>query len=165
MFVFFFVHTESTSLSISGYSSKHRNSSESSSKALVSDVPPPSATSARHFELSTLVEEEETKGSSMTSLQRAKEIQLKGSSSDEFDGTILPACTVGIGTFTGASDSIAKKMSVNVGTQTGANSPYTSRTTCITLPNVSKELLYQYVPLPPSTTPTPSASFCSLDNY
>ena len=31
--------------------------------------------------------------------------------------------------------------------------------------NIRRDVLYQFIPLPPSTTTTPSASVCNLENY
>ena len=195
----------------------------SSIKTSLSDVPP-SATSAKHFELSVLAEEEETKCARSYNRSKRNSIDTK---MVNFDGTILPACTivkrdsVDVGIQTGViSPLLQKKTDADAqfpqtlekthtinnspllqtklhaevqspqspqtqpnnsplsqkrlqsevqppqspgSTKPGMNSPQPLRNPL--LYNVSKELLYQHVPLPPSTTPTPSASYCSLDSY
>lgn len=116
-----------------------------------------SASIARHFELPVVMEEDEK--SEDVDVKRTKETSLDDKSCTQEEGKVfsLPNKKTLV--------DINDQQHMDASTQT-SSSKGTGGDNDEDLVNiVMRDVLYKYIPLPPSTTTTPSVSHCNLENY
>ena len=129
----------------------------------MSDGPLTSA-STRHFELPVVVEEDDEKSENSISMLRGTEAVNTGRQAQQdqeqleievFDDS---SATMSFPTKLGANYHSHKL--IDASTQTNVDKFDDSDWL-----SLRRDILYQFIPLPPSNCTTPSASHCNLENY
>lgn len=128
----------------------------------VSDTPLTSVSIARHFELPVVMEEEEE-----VSVKESKETTLdnKSQTQDEEDEVFSPLNekTFQVKSSPSSEDGDDNQQHLDASTQTSSDKGGGDDEDLVNI--VMRDVLYKYIPLPPSTTTTPSVSHCNLENY
>lgn len=121
----------------------------------VSDAPLTSVSVARHFELPVVMEEDEK--SEGVDVKRTKEISLDNKSCTQEEDKVfsLPNKRILV--------DIDDQQHMDASTQTSSSKGGGDDEDLVNI--VMRDVLYKYIPLPPSTTTTPSVSHCNLENY
>ena len=159
-----------------------RSDSVSSQRKLSISVPPPPPTSSmmlptidapflsaspRHFELPVVVEEDDDKSEVTSQTMRSEEVVNAGSQTqrdqEQLNDDVFSALNQNSSGATRqaklGSNPCGHKL-IDASTQTSINKSDDSEWL-----SLKREILYQFVPLPPSNNTTPSVSHCNLDNY
>ena len=128
----------------------------------VSDAPLTSVSVARHFELPVVMEEDEK--SEEVGVKKSKETSLddKSQTQDE-DEVFLPLNkkTFQVKSSPKSEDGDNDQQHMDASTQTSSCKGGSDDEDLVSI--VMRDVLYKYIPLPPSTTTTPSASQCNLE--
>ena len=129
----------------------------------VSDGPLTSA-STRHFELPVVVEEDDEKNEDYSSMVRGREATSTGSQAQQHQELLEDevfdhnSITVTFPAELGANYGGHKL--IDASTQTNGNKFDDNDWL-----SLRRDILCQFIPLPPSNNTTPSASHCNLENY
>ena len=130
----------------------------------VSNAPLTGVSIARHFELPVVMEEDEkseegsTKKSRETSLDDKSQVQ----DNDEVFSP-LNEKPYQVNSFPSSEDGDDDHQVMDASTQTSTSKGGGGDEDLVNV--VMRDVLYKYIPLPPSTTTTPSVSHSNLENY
>ena len=132
----------------------------------VSDAPLTGVSIARHFELPVVMEEDEK--SEEGSTKKSREISLDDKSQVQDKDEDLVFSTLNeklyqVKSSPSSEDGDNDHQVMDASTQTSTSKGGGGDEDLVNV--VMRDVLYKYIPLPPSTTTTPSVSYSNLENY
>lgn len=126
-----------------------------------------SSSAIRHFELPVLMEEDEKGEDSSKKTQETTFSKNQTCTRDDplEDEVFVPLDKTSRVKVSPQLGCVNDQPLTDASTQTNANKESGGDDDEDLLSVVMRDVLYKYIPLPPSTTTTPSASQCNLENY